>query len=123
MAMATATEMEMAMEMAMAMATATETEMEMEMATGADVEEEHHQVVLCSSQRTNLIHPSTGERSHTWGFSANPQAAEDNKTVHFQISDDEVSVFKSIFPYQYYLPKKYVVLIRNSSKFVLGQGV
>ena len=38
--------------------------------------------------------------------------------MHFQISDDEVSVFKSIFPYQYYLPKKYVVLIRNSLKFV-----
>ena len=50
-------EMETAMEMEM--------EMAMAMATGAGVEEEHHQVVSWSSQRTDLIRPSAGERSHT----------------------------------------------------------
>ena len=49
----------MEMEMAMTM------EMEMAMATGVGVEEEHHQVVSWSSQRTDQIHPSAGERSHT----------------------------------------------------------
>ena len=70
-AMEMAMEMEMETAMEMEMETAMETEMEMAMETEMETEmggNEHHQVVSWSSQRTDLIHPSVGERSHTWGF-------------------------------------------------------